>query len=626
MKTLTLIRVIVGLCQMREPTVAQVCKDAAGGQTPRHGIGQTPVLRRGDVRARIGTITGAGLLAWLAALGLGAQAQDIPASRERWAEYEAVAVKTIVELQPYRRQQTAILASGEVASLINLNPHVNVTYLLTLGGEAFHIENPDPLRQHVTLAGAPFGDLLITSPTETVSCALRAGNRSALRAARDGRLPYAPLCGGRLYLRNAVVGSRSSLEATTDFLRDHVWGGEQIVRAVKATLYQDKFAETSELVAAEGVACAQDGPCPAKIEPKYSESAITPIGFGIATADPIQATMTPGVWYPAAGLEGVFVSAIQPRTIDSEILGSGGHVNQLDSIEGKAVAYLVAFDIDRYGIGFALGTDHPDLGWSGRPRPPARIAGLPGPDGIGDASPLVRSGMVSPDYAGRTVATFAGGFKRHHGAFKFGDYSVIDTGKHYGFIEKGVIYSKLKSALSTLYVLDDGTTEMKTWTEVDDALLPRIVFARQNGVPLVETDQETGATVPGDRVNQWGPGNWSGSAKAELRTLRAGGCLQEYQGRRYLIYGYFSTATPSAMARTFQAYQCEYAMLLDMNAPELTYLALYPRPDGEIHVEHLTEIMAQFDKKGHDGTVIPKFLGYPDSRDMFFIYQRETME
>ena len=189
-----------------------------------------------------------------------------------------------------------------------------------------------------------------------------------------------------------------------------------------------------------------------------------------------------------------------------------------------------------------------------------------------------------------------------------------------------MIYSKLKTELSTLYVLSDGTIAMKTWKEEDNALLPRIVFARQNGVPLVEPDPETGAPMPGDRVNKWGPGNWSGSAKAELRTLRAGACLQNHEGRRYLIYAYFSTATPSAMARTFQAYDCSYAMILDMNAPELTYLALYPRQDGRIHVEHLTEVMAQFDKQGGDGTVIPKFLGFPDSRDLFFIYDREAAQ
>ena len=434
------------------------------------------------------------------------------------------------------------------------------------------------------------------------------------------------LVGDRLYLRNAIPGSRSNLELVTDFLRDHVWGGEEIVRAVRDTLYKDQHAETSDLVEAAASACAEDGPCAAKIEPKYAESTIAPIGFGIALADPHQKHMIPGVWYPAAGLDGVFASAIQPRTISAEILKGPGNANRLDSIEGKAVAYMIAFDIDRYGIGFALGTDHPRLDWSPRPRAPARIGGLPGPDGIGNAKPLVRSGMVSPEYTGRTVATFTAGFKRRHGAFKFGDFAVIDTGKHYGFIEKGVIYSKLKTELSTIYVLDDGATGMKTWTEADNSLLPRIMFARQNGVPLVQTDRESGAPVPGDRVNKWGPGNWSGSAKAELRTLRAGGCLQEFEGRRYLIYGYFSTATPSAMARTFQAYGCSHAMLLDMNALEHTYLALYPRKDGQVHVEHLIATMSQLDKTAGDGIVIPRFLGYPDNRDLFFIYSREAAQ
>ena len=546
---------------------------------------------------------------------------------EQWAEYEAPEVKTIVELQPFRTQENATLASGEAVSLINLNPHVNATFLLQVGDTAYHIENPDRAGRLVALDQNPAALLLIDA-ADTSTCDLWSGEPGALETARDSGLPFAPLCDGRLYLRNSVSGSRSNIETVTDFLRDHVWGGEEIVRVVKETLYQDKYAETSELVDGNvsSDACANEGPCSARIEPKYGESAISPGGFGIALANPEQKTLSPGAWYPAAGFDGIFVGAIQPRTIAAEILTSGGNANRLDSIEGNAITYLVAFDIDRYGIGFALGTDHPRLDWSPRPRTPARIRGLPGPDGIGNADPLVRSGMVSPDYTGRTVGTFTAGFKRQHGAFKFGDYASIDTGKHYGFIEKGVVYSKLKTELSTLYVLSDGTIGMKTWTEEDNALLPRILYARQNGVPLVEPDPETGAPVPGDRVNKWGPGNWSGSAKAELRTLRAGACLQEHEGRRYLIYAYFSTATPSAMARTFQAYNCSYAMILDMNAPELTYLALYPRQDGQIHVEHLTEVMAQFDKQGGDGTVIPKFLGFPDSRDLFFIYDREAAQ
>jgi hypothetical protein len=48
--------------------------------------------------------------------------------------------------------------------------------------------------------------------------------------------------------------------------------------------------------------------------------------------------------------------------------------------------------------------------------------------------------------------------------------------------------------------------------------------------------------------------------------MRSGLALQINQGKRFLIYAVFSDATPSAMARIFQAYRCDYAMLLDMNA------------------------------------------------------------
>lgn len=561
------------------------------------------------------------LAGFLCFAGTSAAAEDYPAPPGQLAEYEAQATKTIIELQPFRREDTATLVTGEPASLISLNPNINASFLFRIGDEAYHLDNPDPGGQRLSLSAAGLG--IATADGEMV-CEPLSGELGELAVARESGLPYAPVCGARLYLRNTVRGSRSGLERVTDFLRDHVWQGEEVVRVVRETLYKDRHAETSDLVDPGANSCASEGPCPARIDPRYAESAIAPIGFGIALADPDQTAMITGQWYPAAGLDGVFATAIQPRTVHADILIGPGNANRLDGIESKAVVYMVAFDIDRYGLGFALGTDHPRLDWSPRPRGPARVAGLPGPDGIGNALPLVRSGMVRPDMAARTIATFTAGFKRQHGAFKFGDYAVIDTGKHYGFIENGVIYSKLKTGLSTLYVLDDGTVGMKLWEEADNALLPSLMHARQNGVPLVQTDPETGEPVPGDRVNQWGPGNWSGSAKAELRTLRAGGCLQEYEGRRYLIYGYFSTATPSAMARTFQAYGCTHAMLLDMNALEHTYLALYPRQNGTVHVEHLINGMAQLDKSGGGGTLIPRFLGYPDNRDLFYIYAREA--
>jgi hypothetical protein len=59
--------------------------------------------------------------------------------------------------------------------------------------------------------------------------------------------------------------------------------------------------------------------------------------------------------------------------------------------------------------------------------------------------------------------------------------------------------------------------------------------------------------------------------------VRGGVCSQSSDSRQFLVYAYFSSATPSAMARVFQGYQCRYAMQLDMNALEHTYLALYGR-------------------------------------------------
>jgi hypothetical protein len=171
-------------------------------------------------------------------------------------------------------------------------------------------------------------------------------------------------------------------------------------------------------------------------------------------------------------------------------------------------------------------------------------------------------------------------------------------------------------------VLDDGSVQMKTWDAQDDGVLPKIKHARQNGVPLVEFDERSQATVPGRLVNKWGPGNWSGSEEMKLRTIRAGAALQSNGRKRFLIYAVFSDATPSAMARVFQAYRCRYSMHLDMNALEHTYLALYRRTGSQLFVDYLLSGMSEVDKTASGGEV-PRFLGYPDNRDFFFVMRRD---
>jgi hypothetical protein len=564
----------------------------------------------------------------------GAASQPCPVPPpEQAAPYAADVPKTILELQPFRQTHSMAIEGQDArqgnATLIELNPYINTWLLLTLdwGGAdrpaTYHLQNPHRRGQRIRLA--PDG-LVVTAGDGTFACALWSDSPSSLEQAGASGLPYAPLCDGRLYLRNPVAGRRTDLERATDFLRDHVWGGDAIVGFVRDHLFRDAYRkEGSAGAAARPAPTHETGPTPALLSGASAGRAVVPEHFGIDVLGASSGQLPLGRWYPARAVPGVYLSVVRPQAIASAILEShADRASRLDSVEASALDYLVAFDLGKLDLGFALGTEHPRVGWSPRPPEAVRNMTLPGPDGIGTSAPLVTNGMVSPALVERAVATFTGGFKREHGAFKYGDLAGRNRGSHYGFIEEGVTFSKLRPGLATLFVMDDGTVGMKTWSAGDDLPLPGIRYARQNGVALVEPDPATGEPVPGALVPRWGPGNWSGSAAGELRALRAGACLQESEAGRFLIYGWFSTATPSAMARVFQAYGCRYAMLLDMNALEHTYLALYTRAKGEIAVQHLIRGMEEVDKSAGE-QMIPRFIGFPDNRDFFYVTRREDL-
>ena len=433
-----------------------------------------------------------------------------------------------------------------------------------------------------------------------------------------------PLCAGRIYLRDPVQGRRTDLEAVAEFLRDRIWGGEEIVDLVKDTVFKDAELERAKVTeTGRTPPGAPDGPRAARLDGSLADRPIATGSLGIAVNAPEPGQLGLGKWYPARDLRGAYISLIEPGAVAPDILRSyRDRVNRLDEVEASALVYLIAFDLRRFDLAFAMGTEHPRVNWSPRPPASVRIASLPGPDGIGTVKPLVTTGMVTPRDAPRTVATFTGGFKRTHGAFKYGELALKNHGSHYGFIEEGVVLSKLQPGLATVYVLEDRSVHMKTWTDSDNQLLAEVRYARQNGVPVVEWDNAAGAPVPGALVNRWGPGNWSGSADGDLRTVRAGACIQETPSTRFLIYGYFSSATPSAMARVFQAYDCRYGMLLDMNALIHTYLALYAGNGPDRDIQHLVEGMSQGDETLR-GRPVPRFLGFPDNRDFFFVMRKQ---
>jgi hypothetical protein len=558
-----------------------------------------------------------------------AQPPGVPAAQ--WAQYEAEEPKSILELQPFR-SEAHLEVSGEVAgtgtvTLTNLNPNVDTWFLLTFDWRgradrtAFHLENPDPGHQRPQLSPEQPDGVGITGLAGRESCVLwQGGSRSALEQAAASGLPYAPLCGGRLYLRNPVAGHRTSVEEVTEFLRDYVYGGEEIISFVKAQIYRDRFLEHG--ASSSGSCSAPASSSSGAPQPAATGTAcIVPGSLGI-DLDAESAGLMAGAWYAVRDLPDVYVSTLTPEDLSSELYsGSEPGVNRLDGVESAALVYLVAFDLSSFDLHFALGTDHPRLDWSPRPPAAVRDSSLPGPDGVATAAPLVTDGMVSPADVDRTVAAFAGGFKREHGAFRYGPFALENHGSHYGFVQQGTIFSKLQPGLATLFALSDGRVEMKTWTRADDAMLGSIRDARQNGLPLIVFDPARGVGVPGALVNQCGPGNWSGSADEVLRTVRAGACLQQAGSRRFLVYAYFSAATPSAVARVFEGYHCQYAMQLDINALEHTYLALYVRRDRERVVEHVVQGMDQCDSRTREG-LAPRFLAVPDDRDFFYLTRR----
>lgn len=549
-------------------------------------------------------------------------------SAERVEAYSANRSKSVIELQQFR--ELTDLASNETgatnASLIDLNPNVGTWYVLRLGNKggetaSYHLESQPGVR--LKLDPAYSSGLTLEragiSSRQIVQCDLwSSANTAALTDARRSGLVYAPLCGGAVYLRNPIDGHRTPKERVVDILRDHVWQGEELTALVKDFFYKDAFLATSNLTAARtGTASAPSiaGPLPPRVSAAALDQLVVPVNLEIPLTGETEGRVAVGRWYSTVENPGIFVTTLRPDVVAPEVIAEqGSRVSALDATESTALSFLVAFDVKQFDMGFRVGTDHPRVDWSDAVQPKVRGDSTTGPDGIPSAEPLVRTGMLNPIEASRVAATFTGGFKRTHGALR-------SNGAHYGFIENGVVLSKLQAGLSTVIGLEDGTITLKTWTEEDNASLPRIRYARQNGVPILERDASTGLGTPGSQVRSWSGGNWSGSADRKLRTLRAGLCVQENQGQKYLIYGYFSTATPSAMARIFQAAGCSYAMQLDMNALEHTYMAIY-RPQGStLLTEHLIEGMDAVDgSKG--GQMLPRFVSVADNRDFFYLLRR----
>lgn len=536
---------------------------------------------------------------------------------------------SILDLQE-RMDAVTVPVAGGTATLLDLNRDAHRWFVLRVErpgrpAETYHLENPRPDAQRIELRDTWGRGLLVTADDGAcVECELWAANGDGpLARARSANRPYVGLCEDRLFLRNPSVGHRTRREWAADLLRDRVRYGDRITNFIKEKFYRERYRVQPSLkgpgrVRSDG---ADAGPPPVRVRAGAADVTLDARDLNLIIAREDEGGMTPGRWYPVERHPGVFAAAVTPGWIAEDVVEwQARFTNPPDAADGNAVVYLVAFDLDRFDLAFSIGTEHPRVGWSDRVPEDVRDKSLPGPDGFDTIAPLARTGKVPPIDVSRTAAAFSGGFKRDHGAFKRGDLSRRNRGSHYGFVESGVVLSRLQPGLATLLVGMDGGVAMRTWSAEDDAR--GVLHARQNGVPLLETDAASGRPRPGLLVQDWARGNWSGSQTGTQRTLRAGAGLAQGDAGRFLVYAYFSSTTPPAMALVFQACGCDYAMHLDMNAPEHAYLALYRVAEPHFIVERLVAEMGEVDPPV-DGNELPRYLGYSDNRDFFYLTRKE---
>ena len=461
-------------------------------------------------------------------------------------------------------------------------------------------------------------------PTRRASSSLRGKNAPGVTSgvpttaesldARRSAVPYAPLCGERIYLLNPTQGHQTPIEAVTDLLREKVPGGEKIVSFVRDTffarLYRNKAEEEVESmpVADRPRKKPVEGPAPALVDADAAVLAVKPLDLGIEIEDSVAGGAIPGDWYAAKDIPGVFVSLITPGRIAPEILRSYPlRVNHLGAVESGQLVYLVAFDLAQFDVHYTLGTTHPGVEWSGRVQSRMKEPSLPGPDGIGTCKPFVRTGFINPSDAPHTAAGFCRGIqtlpRRFQGRAARSEESRqplrLSGGRRAVQHPSAGTFDALRARRRPGRHEDlDGRRQHDSAAAGSD---PLCKMASPSSRRLDATGRVSASRPPGQPL---GRRQLVGHRGPEAADHARGGRPAGIQGRRFLVYAFFWSATPSAVARVFQAYQCRYAMPLDMNALEHTYLAVYKKQGSNISVQHLIRRMADVDMTGK-GSVSP---------------------
>lgn len=497
-----------------------------------------------------------------------------------------------------------IQTGAQTITLTSLNKYINKWFILSLEGKTnldLHIQNRYP-KTPLTLTKS--GISFFAEEREFTPYHCNLWNESSLKNLRgkikNFKETYLPICDGRLYVRmkRSANTQLSLTESATKMLRKTEFG-EKFINTFKPYLVSMMSESPSDGEYIENVEHKSINLVDAPLEPKMTQNDNMKydddhfVGIKLESE---QKAIEYGKWYETKMHAGIYIGLFKPGLIHPEVIKVDKHkANPITADEKKMRVYMTAYDLGMYAPEYTVGTEEPKV-----TNPEFK-------------DKLVPIGSIPPYELGQSVGVFIGGFKTRHGKINRGP----NKGKTYGFIEKGVELAKMSSGLATAYLKHDGSFGIDKWPEnkgMQDKLSREVLAARQNGVMLIDNYKI------GDYVNNWGQGNWSGSAERSLKTMRSGICIQEKGEKRFLLFMAFTAATPSTMAQTMQAFDCKTAMHLDMNAYMYMHNAIYSYEPGKgYEVEYLNQHM-KYPKsiKRH------RYIMDNNRRDFFYLKRRNT--
>ncbi len=423
-------------------------------------------------------------IAPLMALGvgaIGAMAEAPSTLAEQRLQYDAVRAKSIIELQPFRHEMSASLPDSDQTGAVDRAQPCD-QFVVSVADRQRGRGQANLLPHRKSRPDRP-ADRARRRPgaqhhRHVRRRAMRALVRRSLTAWRGGGV-------GAVRMRRSVMAASTCAIRPPD--RPPALNAPRSSCAItsgRAKSLCGSCATTSSAMPSPRPAGRSIPPPPGNPKagrrqhrfPTPESRPVITAQLGLALSGTKAGQMTMGLWHPVESLAGVYASAIEPKAISADILKGPGTVNPLDSVERGATDYLVAFDLS---LSSSASRSAPIIrGSTGRRARPPRCAsrGLPGPDGVGRPKPLVtaRHGQPRP-VPSRTVATFTGGFKRQHGAFKFGPIWHRQPRQPLRLHRTGRdLQQAAAGPVDPLRADRRHRSSMKTWTEADNALLPRI--------------------------------------------------------------------------------------------------------------------------------------------------------